>query len=150
MAPDRLGQGERLILLLKEIMKGVGRRMLKPSRHDDLTLPQLLVVRTLVRHGPLSLTRLGREVSLAKSTVSGIVDRLERAGYVRRKADPTDRRKTRVELTEKYNRLKWKVPDDFSGYVGDLLATFDESETAAAFRFLERFSRLIRERQGEE
>jgi MarR family transcriptional regulator, organic hydroperoxide resistance regulator len=39
-------------------------------------------------------------MGLAQSTVSGIVERLERKRLVRRLKDPADRRRTRIEVTE--------------------------------------------------
>lgn len=60
----------------------------------QLTGPQRLVMGELVRTHPLSLKQLAAAVSLAHSTVSGIVDRLEKQGLIERRPDPTDRRVT--------------------------------------------------------
>ncbi len=57
-----------------------------------LTGPQQLVMEVLVRSHALSLKELSRQVSLSHSTVSGIVDRLEKRGFLKRKPDPNDRR----------------------------------------------------------
>ena len=61
-----------------------------------LTPPQMAVMRTVVRSAGISLKELSRVVSLAHSTVSGIVDRLERKGLLERRADPADGRATRI------------------------------------------------------
>jgi len=47
----------------------------------------------LDRLGPMSAGELGRHTGLAAASVTNLVDRLERKGYVRREADPTDRRR---------------------------------------------------------
>ena len=59
-----------------------------------LTAPQMAVMQTVVRHAGISLKELSRVVSLAHSTVSGIVDRLESKGMLERRADPADARTT--------------------------------------------------------
>jgi DNA-binding MarR family transcriptional regulator len=63
-----------------------------------LTAPQVGVLRALVlaRAEGMSLKDLSAELGLAHSTVSGIVDRLERRGLARRIADEADRRVTRI------------------------------------------------------
>jgi len=58
----------------------------------ELTAPQISVMREVVRSEGISLKDLSRGVSLAHSTVSGIVDRLEKRGMVARKADAVDGR----------------------------------------------------------
>jgi DNA-binding MarR family transcriptional regulator len=50
--------------------------------------------------GPLSPSDLARLSGLSSGTVTGVVDRLERAGYVKRDRHPTDRRKVIVSLNE--------------------------------------------------
>jgi DNA-binding MarR family transcriptional regulator len=62
----------------------------------QLTGPQRLVMHALIQSKALSLKQLSEAVSLAHSTVSGIVDRLEKQGFLERQSDPTDRRITRL------------------------------------------------------
>ncbi len=51
-------------------------------------------------HGPLTPGRLAELSGLTTGTVTGVLDRLERAGFVRRTRDGGDRRKVLVELRE--------------------------------------------------
>jgi len=60
----------------------------------NLTAPQRLVMSVLVPTQGLSLKQLSEAVSLAHSTVSGIVDRLEEKGLIERQTHATDRRIT--------------------------------------------------------
>jgi DNA-binding MarR family transcriptional regulator len=66
-----------------------------------LTGPQLFVLRTLIDTDGLSLKELSARVGLAHSTLSGIVQRLERRGIVERRTRPEDRRITGVFLSER-------------------------------------------------
>jgi DNA-binding MarR family transcriptional regulator len=47
-------------------------------------------------HGPLTPGRLAALTGLTTGSVTGVIDRLERAGFVRRERDATDRRRVRV------------------------------------------------------
>src|SRR5262245_6956123 len=64
----------------------------KDIARTNLTGPQISVLRILVASDGLSLKELSQRVRLAHSTVSGIVDRLEREGLVQRASDDHDRR----------------------------------------------------------
>lgn len=54
---------------------------------------------------PYGMSELGAMLGLAKSSLTGLVDRTERNGLVRREADPRDMRAVRVALTPKGSRL---------------------------------------------
>jgi DNA-binding MarR family transcriptional regulator len=71
----------------------------------ELTVPQSAVMRAVVHHDGISLKDLSREVSLAHSTVSGIVDRLEKRGMLERRADAADGRVTRIHPTAVVSRF---------------------------------------------
>lgn len=61
-----------------------------------LTGPQRSAMHALVHSDGLSLKELSRQVGLVHSTVSGIVDRLEKQGLVERRTDSRDRRVTKI------------------------------------------------------
>src|SRR5258707_11507597 len=50
----------------------------------------------IARHGPISPSSLAQRAALHPATVTGILDRLERGGWVVRERDPADRRAVRV------------------------------------------------------
>jgi len=66
----------------------------------NLTAPQRGVMEALYRSGGLSLKDLSRQIGLAHSTVSGIVDRLEQRGLAARKRDPEDGRATIIVVSK--------------------------------------------------
>jgi MarR family protein len=55
---------------------------------------------TLLRGGPLSAGALAKEIGLTPGAVTGMVDRLEAAGLVRREVDPDDRRRVVVTAVD--------------------------------------------------
>jgi DNA-binding MarR family transcriptional regulator len=94
------------------------RRTLRQFSQGGLTLPQRSVMHALASLGGLSMKELSSQVGLAHSTVSGIVDRLERQGLVERQTDKQDHRISRIvaskaalglvvhPLTEAFRRAK--------------------------------------------
>jgi DNA-binding MarR family transcriptional regulator len=65
-----------------------------------LTGPQQSAMRVLVQSGGISLKALSKELGLAHSTVSGIVDRLEKQGFVKRQSDEADLRFRKIVVTD--------------------------------------------------
>jgi len=92
------------------------RRLLRRSferdiAHSGLTLPQINALEELTKEDGLSLKELSGRMELSHSTVSGIVDRLERRGFVGRRQDSRDRRYSRIFLSEEVkNYVRDEVP----------------------------------------
>ena len=74
------------------------------AREYGLT-PQQGQLLCLLMSKPYGMGELGEVLGLAKSSLSGLVDRTARRGLVRRETDPSDSRAVRVELTEEGGRL---------------------------------------------
>lgn len=66
----------------------------------EVTTTQFAVIARLAEIGPLSQNHLGRETAMDAATIKGVVDRLVRLGHVSTTADPDDRRRLTVSLTE--------------------------------------------------
>jgi DNA-binding MarR family transcriptional regulator len=68
---------------------------------DRITVPQLDIISCLGRTGGLPLSELAERLLVSGGNVTGIIDRLEKNGYVFRARDEGDRRVVRALLTEK-------------------------------------------------
>lgn len=71
----------------------------------EVTTTQFAVLARLIEIGPQSQNHLGRETAMDAATIKGVVDRLVKLGYVATSADPADRRRLTVSLTEAGERL---------------------------------------------
>jgi DNA-binding MarR family transcriptional regulator len=90
----------------------------------------------LDRAGRLTATEIARETGLTSGAVTAMLDRLERAGYVRRLRDEADRRRVLVEMTDQAHQRA----DEIYGPVADQVADFDrytDDELAVIRDFLE-------------
>jgi DNA-binding MarR family transcriptional regulator len=85
---------------LREIQRALRKPLSTVIARGELTAPQRAIMAILVRSDGLSLKELSKQASLAHSTVSGIVDRLEKRGMVGRKADDSDGRFSRIVVTD--------------------------------------------------
>lgn len=91
---------EQLFASLRRIIRAVDLYSRYLTLRYNLTGPQLVCLRHLLRHGPMASGELARRISLSPATVTGIVDRLEKRGLVRRERSPDDKRRLRITLTE--------------------------------------------------
>jgi DNA-binding MarR family transcriptional regulator len=87
--------------------------------------------------GPLTAGRIAELSGLSTGAVTGVIDRLERAGFVRRVRDPHDRRKVLVEVTPgdlaKFEHLFSKAHESLV----EVLSHFDEDELGVIERYLQ-------------
>lgn len=72
----------------------------------NLTFPQTLVLTLLDSDGPKPISSLAKATGSANSTISGVIDRLEKAELVRRVRSEQDRRVIYVEVTDKYREIQ--------------------------------------------
>ena len=75
------------------------------ARSAELTGPQLTVLKVLESLGDISLSELSERIRAQNSTVTGIIDRMEREGLVVRARSTEDRRVVHIRLTEKGARI---------------------------------------------
>lgn len=66
----------------------------------EITTTQFAVLARLSEIGPVSQNHLGRATAMDAATIKGVVDRLAKLGLVATMADPADRRRLTVSLTE--------------------------------------------------
>ncbi len=80
------------------------------SKRHQVSQPQLSVLLALKEYGPLSLSKLAKYILVKPSTVTGIVDRLEQKGFVKRERSSSDRRVIQITLTESGRNLASSAP----------------------------------------
>ena len=89
---------EAVAQLMPNVIRGV---QLEFFVQRGVTQTQLLVLIAIHAYGRATMGRLARSLQVRMPTMTGIVHRLVRAGYVQRASDPEDRRQVVVQLTAK-------------------------------------------------
>ena len=91
--------------LFYDVNKVLKRSMRKSFENSGITIPQSLVMGTLIQHGEMKITELSKKINLSNSTISGIVDRLEKNELVARVRSEKDRRIVFVKITPKFEEI---------------------------------------------
>lgn len=96
--------------------------------------------------GPVTAGRIAELSGLSTGAVTGVIDRLERAGYVRRVRDPHDRRKVLVEVTvgdvDKFGQIFEVARQSLV----EVLGQFDDGELEVIERYLKLQNETFRKR----
>jgi DNA-binding MarR family transcriptional regulator len=94
----------------------------------------------LTRTGPIPAGELAQLTGLTTGAITGVIDRLEKAGFVRRAKDPNDRRRVVVELIpEHVERVMAPLFESVSQTMTNLCATYSTQELAVIRDFIARF-----------
>ncbi|QRK05981.1 MarR family transcriptional regulator [Archangium violaceum] len=98
--PPPLGE----VLEFMRLLWAVDHQLRSTSKHMELTLgltgPQRLVVRLVGRYPGITSGRLAQILHVHPSTLTGVMKRLEKRGYMERRSDPLDARKALFFLTD--------------------------------------------------
>ncbi len=102
----------------------------------ECTLARFDLVANLDREDGQTLAGLSRKMLVTAGNLTGLVDRAERDGVVRRVADPNDRRLVRVFLAPKGQRLARELIPAHSARVSELTRGLDAAERRELRRLL--------------
>lgn len=100
----------------------------------------------LDQHGPLTAGRLAELSGFTTGAVTGIVDRLERAGHVRRERHPTDRRSVIIHPVRFLEVRKRVAPilESLGKHMGELCGAYTPAQLEAIGRFFAQTTDVLR------
>ncbi len=101
----------------------------------------------ILRKGQMTAKALAEEVRLTTGAITGIVDHLEKAGYVERVENPTDRRSVIIRPLVTHRGLEKKLGDAMVSYraaMSKLFGKYEADQTAAIVDFLREFVQLLK------
>jgi MarR family transcriptional regulator, lower aerobic nicotinate degradation pathway regulator len=110
---------------------------------EGLTPTQFAALAKLYEVGPCSQNHLGRLIYLDAATIKGVVDRLHGRGFVTALADPKDRRRRAVALTERGREVTEAARQAAMRITADTLAPLTPEEQRAVVRLLKKLGSAI-------
>jgi MarR family 2-MHQ and catechol resistance regulon transcriptional repressor len=117
MRTDRLksltgGSGVHVFLVLWKAARAVEGYAEKSISELEMCGSDFAVLEALLHKGPLPVNEIGKKVLLTSGSITVAVDRLEKKGFVERRAHGTDRRARIVHLTKAGRKLITRVYAD--------------------------------------
>ena len=109
-----------------------------------LTGPQLTVIKLLETFQDLSLSSLSERIRAQNSTVTGIIDRMEREGLVRRERSTVDRRVVHIRLSEKGQKLARQIQVEPMEIFRDAMASLTQADLRDLLRIMNKLQKYVR------
>jgi DNA-binding MarR family transcriptional regulator len=114
-----------------------------------LNAHEMQAVGTLWEFGRMTMTDLGRRIPLSRAAVTTLTDRLERLGFVKRVADPTDRRRILLEVTERVEQELARIHGHWNERVETYVRGLDPETWGAVVDVLADLREIAREEADE-
>jgi DNA-binding MarR family transcriptional regulator len=135
--------GLRILRAMRRIIRAVDIHSRELQSEFQITAPQMICLYSVASQKGLTLSGLAKEVSLGASTVTGIVDRLESKGLVRRQRDTHDRRRIVLAITKEGQRIVDAAPPLLQDRFSQRLRELPELEQATIALSLERVVEMM-------
>jgi DNA-binding MarR family transcriptional regulator len=92
----------------------------------------------ITRYGPISPTALARRIDVHLATMTGILDRLERGGWIVRERDQSDRRAVMVRAVPDKQRTIIQLYDGMNSSLDEILGSYSDDQIDLVLDFLRR------------
>jgi MarR family transcriptional regulator, organic hydroperoxide resistance regulator len=133
----------RLVRLEAHMQAAVGDRL----RQIGVSIPQCDVLTTLSEKEGVSQQQLAERLYVTKGNISGLLDRLEGAGLVQRRAAATDRRQYSIYLTEAGRAMAEKAIGVQHKWIASTLGRLSDSDLEALETHLLSLRDIVREQE---
>lgn len=134
---------DHIVAALRRIVRAIDLQSRRMVESCGLTGPQLVVLREAATLGEASVSALARAVSLSQPTTSGILERLEKRGLVRRERSERDRRAVFVHVTPRGARTLRNAPSLLQDRFRLELARLEEWERTQMLALLQRLAAMM-------
>ncbi|MET9342612.1 MULTISPECIES: MarR family winged helix-turn-helix transcriptional regulator [unclassified Nonomuraea] len=121
-------------VVFRHYLSAVVLHSLASAEAAGLNATDLYALNTLELSGPLTSGELAARTGLTTGATTRLIDRLEQSGYVRRAADPADRRKVIVEASGRPARLDAAL-SGARQRLAELLGGYTEEQRATLFDY---------------
>lgn len=148
LAPDLKADVDRILEAIIYLYTESRRITKEAARRANLTGPQLTVVKILETFGDLSLSELSDRIRAQNSTVTGIIDRMEREGLATRERSKEDRRVVYIRLTEKGARIARDIAVEPMEILRAALVSLSPTETRDLLKISNKLARRVGELVG--
>ena len=143
--PEPTNPDVELWQFIRDIYRGAFKRLNARLNRERITFSQYSVLLALDRKGPMQMNKLGEHMLVAPANVTGLVDRMEKKGFVRRRRDERDRRLYVIEATEKGSQIFKSISGRFRQYAGNLGSTLTREERASVLEALRKVRQEMEE-----
>jgi DNA-binding MarR family transcriptional regulator len=142
-SPNRQNVSQAIAHLMPRIIQGVHLDFMVKR---TITQTQFLVLVAIHSSKRSSMNFLAKNMQVSMPTISGIVDRLVKAGFIKRSEDPQDRRQVMVELTTSGQALITQFQQAIRLRWNEVLKSLSEKELVSFYQVIIKLSEQLQRR----
>ncbi|TGE32893.1 MarR family transcriptional regulator [Desulfosporosinus sp. Sb-LF] len=146
---ENLNESTKIAKLLQEVMLLFKNNMSSVMENTGMTIPQMMVMGILGKEKTLKITELSGKLNLSNSTVSGILDRMEKLGMVERLRSEQDRRVVHVSVAPNFVEMHQIFHKRFEENIALTMDQGTPEELNKIYEGLEVLKRLLRSKEVE-
>jgi len=140
---ENLNDSAKVAQLFQEVMILFKHSMSKVFEDSGITAPQGMVLGILSKENRIKVTELSSKLSLPNSTVSGILDRLEKQAMVVRERSQEDRRVVYVSISPHYKESHQDLREILMLNIEKLMSQGTPEELNDIFKGLDTLKKLL-------
>lgn len=140
--------GGFLISQIKQVSGRIFEKLLSNAGVDTFNGAQGRILYVLWQEDNIPIVELSKKTSLAKTTLTSMLDRMEKAGLLSRVFDKSDRRQIRIALTEQARSLSGEYDKVYQDMNNIYYAGFSDDEIIAFENTLRRILKNLNEREN--
>jgi DNA-binding MarR family transcriptional regulator len=134
---------QEVLMALRRIMRATDLYSKQLSKTAGLTSPQLLILAAVRDLGDVTIGTVARQVRLSQATVTTILDRLEKRGFVYRERSTVDKRKVHAHLTERGETVLADAPTPLQQSFIERFQALDDWEQSMIMAALQRVADMM-------
>lgn len=118
----------KLFVVLSRAMQSVHKQIAKDIKKYNMNQTEFAVLELLYHKGEQPIQKIGQKVLLASSSITYVVDKLEKKGFLSRKACAKDRRVTYAEITEEGKQFMDDIFPEHEAEIHNIFGGLTEDE----------------------
>lgn len=132
-----------VLVALRRVIRATDLHSKHLAKTTGLTAPQILLLQSVRNKGEVTIGQLAKDISLSQATVTTILDRLEKRGYVYRQRSERDKRKVHAFLTEQGKEVLENAPTPLQEQFTQRFAKLESWEQAMILASLQRVASMM-------
>jgi DNA-binding MarR family transcriptional regulator len=140
-----MNEREEFIRCFREIHPKFSRLVSHYLTRANITMPQYALLNVVAVGKALPMSEVSKNLVISKPAVTHLVDRLERANYLKRLPHPKDRRSYLIQILPKGEKLIASMQMFCLGFFLETLKHFDAEEKKSVLRFYNLLSHTLDE-----
>ena len=145
MSSNEIKQSLKLYIVLSRANKAINEVTNQFFQQHGLNPTEFAVLELLYHKGRQPLQQIGNKILLASGSITYVIDKLEKRGYLQRVSCPEDRRVTYADITEEGSEFMKQLFPEHEQNLHDLLSVLTNEEKDLAITLLKKLGLSIKD-----